>query len=134
MKNNLFNSIKNDANERLMVKAVRGLKVYKQYRMDKVATTHLMTKAVQAVVQKKFITLWKQRLLSNTGAKLLDFIFIRMRQRQFVQRLAKRQLFEEEATRHLKLVNLFKLVETAFYCLKKSVVIKHRNQHNTASI
>ena len=49
-------------------------------------TDHFMTKAVRNVSLKRYMNLWRSLMTNRTGVKLLDYIMVKYRQKEFIKR------------------------------------------------
>jgi hypothetical protein len=84
-----------------------------------------MINAVSSLTIKRYMKKWHCLLSRRTGLQLLDYIYIKTRQRELFKRVKRKAVFDDNLVRHMKLFHLFKLMEFTFNGLKRNVTLKH---------
>jgi hypothetical protein len=93
-KNSLYKILDRERKMKLGRRFIRGMKMYHEYRVNKQTTDHFMTKAIHMIKAKGYLKKWHSLLSKRTGLQLLDYVFVKSRQREFYKRTARKGLFE----------------------------------------
>jgi len=119
--NTLYKCLKTEYQGKHLKILFKTFRLFTDYRLEKKGKDYVMTKQIESLRRKSFVSKWKRALSQRTGSKFIDFLMIRHRQGEFFKRTRALDKFNEEAVRHMEIFRLYKLQEFTFNGLKENV-------------
>ena len=111
--------IDKDHQRKVMHKVFSILKDYKQFRIEKKVSDHLLTSAVQNIAKKRMIKAWYSLAMKRQGLQMLADSFTVMKMRWLYKQGRFLVKQEKEVTNHLDLFREFLLLKRTFNGLVK---------------